>query len=80
MPPPGPSLTERIFAEVDALMAAENAQASGAGGRTTFAAFKAADEQWLKLRTQPVRVGWVLASWLGISHSVHHAQAYGHVR
>ncbi|KAG2435517.1 hypothetical protein HYH02_011811 [Chlamydomonas schloesseri] len=35
-------------------MAAENAQASGAGGRTTFAAFKAADEQWLKLRTQPV--------------------------
>lgn len=54
LPAPGPSLTERIFAEVDALMAAENAQAAGAGGRTTYAAFKAADEQWLKLRTQPV--------------------------
>jgi hypothetical protein len=44
------SLTERIFAQVDALEA--DAQAQGAGGRTTYAAFKATDEQWAKLRVR----------------------------
>lgn len=55
IPPPSPT-TERIFAQVDGLAARQGgaaAQAQGAGGRTTFAAFRAADELWLKLRNMP---------------------------
>ncbi|GFR42285.1 hypothetical protein Agub_g3183, partial [Astrephomene gubernaculifera] len=47
--PPCSSLTERIFAHVDALQQAGSglqAQGQGAGGRTTYAAFLAAEEQW----------------------------------
>ncbi|GLC38248.1 hypothetical protein PLESTB_000941300 [Pleodorina starrii] len=47
----GPSLTERIFAQVDALAA--DAQAQGAGGRTTYAAFQAAEQQWARIREGP---------------------------
>ncbi|GIL77743.1 hypothetical protein Vretimale_6651 [Volvox reticuliferus] len=44
-------ITKRIFDQVDALEA--DTQAQGAGGRTTYAAFQAAEEQWAKLRGEP---------------------------
>ncbi|GIL49896.1 hypothetical protein Vafri_6207 [Volvox africanus] len=44
-------ITKRIFDQVDALEA--DAQAQGAGGRTTYAAFQAAEEQWARLRGEP---------------------------
>ena len=49
------ALTKSIMESVDRLV--PGTQAGGAGGRTTYAAFKAADEQWSRLRTQQVRGG-----------------------
>ena len=49
------ALTKSIMERVDRLV--PGTQAGGAGGRTTYAAFKAADEQWSRLRTQQVRGG-----------------------
>lgn len=49
------ALTKSIMERVDRLV--PGTQAGGAGGRTTYAAFKAADEQWSRLRTQQVKGG-----------------------
>ena len=54
------SRTEQVFDAVDRLNA--TAQAGGAGGKTTYEAFKAADEAWFKLRNLPVRKH---LTWLG---------------
>ncbi len=48
-----PNMTRTILERVDALQAATG-QAGGAGGRTTYSAFKATDDAWLRLRTMPV--------------------------
>lgn len=48
-----------MFDRVDALAA--TAQAGGAGGRTTYQAFKAADDAWYQLRHMKVCI--VVTTW-----------------
>lgn len=49
-----PNLTRIMFEAVDARAAAGQAQAGGAGGRTTYQALLAADQAWSNLRNMEV--------------------------
>jgi hypothetical protein len=53
-----PNLTRIMFEAVDARAASGQAQAGGAGGRTTYQALLAADQAWSNLRNMEV------GSWL----------------
>jgi hypothetical protein len=49
-----PNLTRIMFEAVDARAAGAQAQAGGAGGRTTYQALLAADQAWSNLRNMEV--------------------------
>lgn len=66
-----PNLTRVMFEAVDARAAGGQAQAGGAGGRTTFQALLAADQAWSNLRNMEVRTNSMhvaLALQLDILH------------